>query len=510
LGDKLGGRLFARRLETQPVGQDMNVEQVGPIQPLQHRPIRRRRFTSNIIPPLALLIDIICLFAAAPLALLLYPPLFNQPLNEAIHVTPALIAGFGFLLIRLSRDAYRSPFGTGQGADQGIVFDYLIAASLSIVTIWQMGQLAEFSRGLMVLYVATVLTLLMASRFIMRRLVWRLAKSGFIGQRLVLYGADRGLVERAHRLLELERLPHLSIVGIADDRARGSVPGIEGAPMIGGLPELVELTRRGEVDQVLIAIADISQERLDQVLEALSAVSVDVCLIPRESLILTGAYQVNFIGSLPILSLWQRPLRDINGIAKTLEDKVLAGLGLMLLSPVLLLTALAVKLSSPGPIFFSQTRFGFNNVEIKVLKFRSMYVDTQDVSGARRTRRGDARVTPVGRIIRRLSIDELPQLWNVLKGDMSLVGPRPHATMMKVGDRFYFDAVRGYAARHRVKPGLTGLAQVRGLRGEIDTIDRARKRVDYDRFYIENWSLMLDLRILALTVAKIVFDKDAY
>jgi lipopolysaccharide/colanic/teichoic acid biosynthesis glycosyltransferase len=139
-----------------------------------------------------------------------------------------------------------------------------------------------------------------------------------------------------------------------------------------------------------------------------------------------------------------------------------------------------------------------------------MYAERQDLFGEQRTLKNDARITPVGRIIRKLSIDELPQLWNVMRGDMSIVGPRPHAIHMKVGDRFYFDAVRGYAARHRVKPGITGLAQVRGLRGEIDTIERAKKRVELDKYYIDNWSLGLDLQIIFETAFKIVADKNAY
>ena len=191
-------------------------------------------------------------------------------------------------------------------------------------------------------------------------------------------------------------------------------------------------------------------------------------------------------------------------------DRGIALIAVLLLSPLLLLTALAIRLESKGPILFRQKRFGFNNNEISVLKFRSMYVDRQDVSGAARTRKDDPRVTRVGRIIRRTSIDELPQLFNVLRGDMSLVGPRPHATMMRVGDKYYFDAVRGYTARHRVKPGITGLAQIRGLRGEIATTDRARKRVEYDIYYIENWSPLLDLRIMIETLFKLVWDKNAY
>jgi polysaccharide biosynthesis protein PslA len=195
---------------------------------------------------------------------------------------------------------------------------------------------------------------------------------------------------------------------------------------------------------------------------------------------------------------------------KELIDRGLALLAIILLSPLLLLVAVIIKLESRGPVIFRQSRFGFNNNEISVLKFRSMYTDRQDVSGAERTQKHDPRVTPFGRLIRRTSIDELPQLFNVLQGNMSLVGPRPHATQMRVGDKYYFDAVRGYAARHRVKPGITGLAQVRGLRGEIATNERARKRVEYDIYYIENWSPLLDIRIMIETVFKLVWDKNAY
>jgi lipopolysaccharide/colanic/teichoic acid biosynthesis glycosyltransferase len=139
-----------------------------------------------------------------------------------------------------------------------------------------------------------------------------------------------------------------------------------------------------------------------------------------------------------------------------------------------------------------------------------MYIEAQDLLGEQRTSKNDSRVTPVGRIIRKLSIDELPQLWNVIRGDMSIVGPRPHALHMRVGDLYYFDAVKGYSSRHRVKPGITGLAQVRGLRGEINTIERAKRRVELDRYYIDNWSLGLDLQIIAETSFKILADKNAY
>jgi exopolysaccharide biosynthesis polyprenyl glycosylphosphotransferase len=261
---------------------------------------------------------------------------------------------------------------------------------------------------------------------------------------------------------------------------------------------------------VLIALPDINRLRLEQILEELSAVSLDISMIPREALALAPAYKVSFLGELPLLTFWQRPFRDINTIVKRSEDLIVASAALLLLSPLLLLTALLIKLTSPGPVLFVQPRFGFNNNEIFVLKFRSMYAEQQDLLGEQRTLKNDRRITPVGSIIRKLSIDELPQLWNVIRGDMSIVGPRPHAIHMKVGDRFYFDAVRGYSARHRVKPGITGLAQVRGLRGEIDTIERAKRRVELDKYYIDNWSLGFDLQIMFETAFKIMSDKNAY
>jgi len=188
----------------------------------------------------------------------------------------------------------------------------------------------------------------------------------------------------------------------------------------------------------------------------------------------------------------------------------LSSLALLFLAPVLLVTALLVRLSSPGPVMFVQPRVGFNNEAIRVFKFRTMYTDMTDIGARKTTTRDDPRVTPVGRFLRRFSIDELPQLFNVLQGSMSLVGPRPHGTEMMVGDRFYHEAVRGYAGRHRVKPGITGYAQVKGLRGEVRTIERAKRRIELDKYYVDNWSFWLDVWILFGTLRAVLFDRDAY
>jgi Undecaprenyl-phosphate glucose phosphotransferase len=387
--------------------------------------------------------------------------------------------------------------------------DFLLATTLTILVVMQLDRLAEFSLGLSLLFSSFVIILLLLSRIAFRRLAYILMQRGFIGQRVAVYAESAKLAGKVTQLINLERLPHLRMLGYADERQRKNEV-TDGMAHLGGFSALLNLAKTGQLDQVILAVPRISQSRLDEITEALSAASIDICILPRETLELSTSYRVNYLGSLPVFAVWQQPMRDIDGLLKETLDYVLATLALLLLSPIMILTALAIKLESRGPVIFRQMRVGFNNNEISVLKFRSMYADLGDVSGVKRTERNDARVTRVGKFIRRTSIDELPQLFNVLKGEMSLVGPRPHATMMRVGDKFYFDAVRGYAARHRVKPGITGLAQVRGLRGEIATTERAKQRVEYDIYYIENWSPLLDIRIMIETIIKIAWDKDAY
>ncbi len=189
---------------------------------------------------------------------------------------------------------------------------------------------------------------------------------------------------------------------------------------------------------------------------------------------------------------------------------MIAAIALLLLSPVMIVVALAVRFTSKGPILFKQKRHGFNNQLVEVYKFRSMYVDMCDATGSKLVTKGDPRVTPVGRFIRKTSLDELPQLFNVLKGELSLVGPRPHATNCKAGERIYDQVVDGYYARHRMKPGITGLAQINGWRGETDTEEKLQRRVEYDIQYIDNWSIWMDLYILLMTPISLLNTKNAY
>jgi exopolysaccharide biosynthesis polyprenyl glycosylphosphotransferase len=211
-----------------------------------------------------------------------------------------------------------------------------------------------------------------------------------------------------------------------------------------------------------------------------------------------------------VLDVFDRPIADWDVVVKGVFDRVVGAVLLLMLSPVMLAVALAVKLTSPGPVFFRQKRHGFNNEVIEVYKFRSMYTDQCDHAANKIVTKGDPRVTPVGRFIRKSSLDELPQLINVVKGDLSLVGPRPHALQAKAANTLYDQVVDGYFARHKVKPGMTGWAQINGWRGETDTNEKIQRRVEHDLYYIENWSVFFDLQILAMTPLALFKTENAY
>jgi Undecaprenyl-phosphate glucose phosphotransferase len=467
-----------------------------------------QRYTSNVIRPITLIVDLLCLGLSAPLALAIYRDVVGERIITDVHVAASVIAGVTFFLIRQSQGAYSRPFGLLQRVDAAVLIDYAIAALLSSALIWQLGQLEEFSRGLWLIYVAVVCAALLLSRFLLQAWLLSLARRGKIGQRVVVYGPDDHILQKTCRLLRVQSLPHLTILGIASES--GLKSAVDDCEHLGGMDDIVDLARHGDVDQVYIVDPQMTSPKLDRILEQLSVVSVDVSVIPSDIVNLAPVYRVALFGDLPVLTMWRRPIRDMDRLMKKFEDLIIATLALVALAPLLLITAIIIKATSNGPVLFVQPRFGFNNKVINVYKFRSMYVEQQDIGGELRTRRNDPRITPVGRIIRKLSIDELPQILNVLKGEMSIVGPRPHAIHMKVGDNFYLDAVRGYAARHRVKPGITGLAQVRGLRGEIQTIERAKRRVELDMHYIDNWSIGLDFRIILETVVGVIYDRNAY
>lgn len=464
------------------------------------------RFTSNIVGPLLFVRDLLSFALAVPVAYSIYHWLLGNRLVESVHLFAGTAMIGTFFLLRISKDAYLQNLFTMNDRSDIAVFDALMSGLIATALVFLAGMVENFSRGLSILYLAATMTFLAISRWPFRGLLNHLSRKGVIGQRIAFYGADPESIASIRWMLARE-MPHLDFVGIADDRPQCEVPSL---PFLGGSEELSALARAGKVDQVFISSRDLPPARLQEIMDRLSSVCVDISLIPHQAVDLAPGYGVRMFGTLPVLTLWERPWRDVGGLIKRAEDMILAAIGLLIILPLMALAALAIRLSSAGPVFFVQPRIGFNNEIIHVLKFRSMYVSKADHRGFATTTRADPRVTPVGRVLRRLSIDELPQLLNVLKGDMSIVGPRPHATHMRVGEIYYQEAVKGYAGRHRIKPGITGLAQVKGLRGEIRTLERAKRRVELDQEYMQKWSVWLDLWIILLTVRAVFLDPDAY
>jgi len=331
----------------------------------------------------------------------------------------------------------------------------------------------------------------------------------FAERTVVIGGGTNGA-----RLVQfLRRHNHRSIrlLGFVDDRYTRMGTEMDSLPFLGPIDEVFSLIRRNAVDQVILAMPWSAEERTLNLLHLLSEYPVHVRLAPDLISYHFPGRSVTDVGGLPLMHLMDRPISGWASMLKTIEDAVLAGLILLVAAMPMLLIAIAIRLDSPGPIFFRQRRVGFNNREFWMLKFRSMHHDPREQVQIRgQARRGDPRVTRVGRILRRTSLDELPQIFNVLRGDMSIVGPRPHAPGTRAGGRVFEDVVARYAARHRVRPGLTGLAQVRGLRGETDTEDKLVARIDADLEYIETWSVWLDLVILLRTALVVLRMQNAH
>lgn len=326
------------------------------------------------------------------------------------------------------------------------------------------------------------------------------SKAGRLRRRVAILGTGPVGQQLLRRIVGYEDADAV-VVGLYDDRPAQAAAGWRGHAVRGNCEDLVEDIRRQHIDLVLIAAPQAGSRGLDDVIARLRCVAVDVWLCPdAEGVRMLPGQGIERLCGIPLVSVERRRFRDWQGVIKDIEDRAFAACIVMLISPLLAGIALAIRLDSPGPIIFRQKRYGLNNQLIEVLKFRTMYHHKSDPNATQLTRRNDPRVTRVGSFLRRTSLDELPQFFNVLFGDMSVVGPRPHATLCKAGGVLYQDAVENYDWRHRVKPGITGWAQVNGWRGETETVEQIQKRVEHDIYYIENWSLLLDIQIIFRTV----------
>ena len=396
--------------------------------------------------------------------------------------------------------------------DQLARFAHAIRAIVSRWALVLLGLLAfgfalkisdSFSRIWLGAWSASVVTLLLATRAAASVLAQRMSRDGGVFARRV---AVVGATSLGAKFVEHMKISQAGVylVGVYD-AALNNVSDAASENVAGDLNDLAYAARNGVVDDVVIATPRATPAEMTHLIRRLSTLPVSISICPNIHWLdhLGGA--IADVGGVRVLSLYRRPLEGWGGVIKTMEDYLLGLIALIALSPVMLVVALAIRLQGKGPIFFVQKRHGFNNAVFKVYKFRTMTV-AEDGDVVTQAKVGDARITPVGAFLRRYSLDELPQLFNVIRGEMSLVGPRPHAL---AHNHQYARAIENYSGRHKVKPGITGWAQVNGFRGETSENEQMADRVRYDLSYVDNWSLWFDLKILILTVKAVVFPENA-
>jgi len=385
---------------------------------------------------------------------------------------------------------------------------WLITFALLLAMAFALKITDSFSRLAFIVWFAGGFSALALSRVIWVNCVRAWRRDGRLSSRTAVVGGGEHGTRLIRHLADSEDTD-VEIVGLFDDRSDRVPPDICGHRLVGGVDDLIQMIRTNEVDQVIVALPWQAEDRIEHIARSLAQTPVHVLLAPdlvgfrflnRDSVELSGVTMLN---------VFARPVSDWAYVAKVIEDRIVGAVALFMTAPIIIGAAIAVKLDSRGPVLFRQKRLGFNNRPIEVLKFRTMYSDMTDADAESQTTKDDPRVTNVGRILRKTSIDELPQLINVMMGSMSIVGPRPHALGTKAGGRLFEEVVEEYAARHKVKPGVTGWAQVNGWRGETETEDKILNRVECDLYYINHWSIWLDLYIIMRTPWSLIRSADS-
>jgi Undecaprenyl-phosphate glucose phosphotransferase len=466
---------------------------------------------SDLLP----LCDFVCLVLAASLSTLLYTywltplglahPRFGREFGQAALIA-AVLAPFILYDKRFGSVASRGhlPLLIRSYALRFVIFTGIVMALAAITQ-----ALNNFPHGWLVIWFAASLLSTSLTRVLVAQYLRRLQLQGGLTEVIAVVGAGP-VTDRLVQALRQTRPETIELLGVFDDKIIGAVPST--VKPAGTLAQLIELGKTRKIDWILLTLPPTAEHRLLAIVQRLKALSVPIGLCPQHVGLTVPYHTIDYVAdSVPVSLLADRPIKRWNAVTKGGEDLLLGGIITLLLLPLLAIIALAIKFNSPGPVIFKQRRHTFNNREFDIYKFRTMLWNPAAVAqNLKQTSRHDDRVTRVGRFLRSSSLDELPQLFNVLKGDMSLVGPRPHAVNMRTEDRLGSEITDMYAHRHRVKPGITGWSQVNGARGATETTAQLRRRVELDLHYIENWSLLLDLKILVLTPREVLKRTNAY
>lgn len=465
----------------------------------------RRSLSREMVSGLVLLTDAIIVLGAGFAVFLLRFEWAPQTPSFVFHLSTLLIGSAltlqGFHLAGLYR--FESIIEPARQIKRLVLVCGLVFVSLLLLA-FALKVSASFSRVWMFSWFACQVTLVLLARMGWDVLLRSSGQSGKLTRKIAVVGADRQAADLVSRISRM-RNPWIDLVGIFDHRPDNhSAVSTEDSQQYDSCDDLVSYARKRDLDEVIVTWS--ASDHLSEFHHSLKELPVEFRFLgPDVSSFRAAKWKFNSIAGVPTLDLAYTPLAGWRLLVKGLLDKVLALMLMILIGPLMLLIALVIKLDSPGPALFVQKRYGYNNRPFSVYKFRTMRSEFSHET--RQARRNDARVTRIGAWLRRFSLDELPQLFNVINGSMSLIGPRPHPIPLNVK---FADRIEYYYARHRIKPGITGWAQVNGLRGETETAHRMKKRIEYDLYYIENWSIVLDLQILFATVRAVVSQKNAY
>lgn len=422
------------------------------------------------------------------------------------YLNLGLLAGMIFLFVHQLNHGYEAWRGRGLFASTlAVTKSWVLTWLLVLALAFTLKISAEFSRVIIFAWGLSTHILLLVYRTIFRWLVGKLRATGGYATQIVIAGAGQ-LGKDVAQIFMTQPWRGCNVVGFYDDNADLKGAKFDGIPVLGCLEDLIQDAYAVKFDEVFVTLPLRSEARIRAIIDRLSETSLRVKFVP-------DLFSFNLLhskwmdlGGVPVVSVYDSPLDGVGRVVKLVEDMVIAFVVTILLAPLLLLIALAIKLTSRGPVLFKQRRYGIGGNEIVVWKFRTMTV-CEDGPHIPQAQKDDVRLTKVGKFLRRTSLDELPQFINVLQGRMSVIGPRPHAN---AHNEYYRKLIPGYMQRHLLKPGITGWAQVNGWRGETDTFDKMQRRVEYDMDYIKRWSLWFDLKIIVLTIFRGFFNKNAY
>jgi Undecaprenyl-phosphate glucose phosphotransferase len=471
--------------------------------------VTQKKISMGTLAGIVCVLDCALLLIAAWLAAIVDEAWREAPLHDLL---PLIVIGVGTGCIFLaSQEAYSFVrLRTRRSQIWLVLKTAALVTAIVIVCPVLVGSEAPQMRAFPLAFGANAFLLLAGLRLSLHALILRWTRAGRFRRRIAIVAVNDFSQEFIKRLMTEPEA--FEIVGVYDDRLRrGRVPSVHvNVQVRGSIADLVIDSREERIDVIAVALPLSAVQRISVILEELSSTVADVCLTTDLAGFAYRDDQFGSVGSNRVITVGENPLKDWRAVKKAGFDYVAGAIAVVISLPVFAVIALAIRLDSKGPILFVQPRIGFNNRKFNCYKFRTMYADMTDVMADRQTTRGDPRITRVGKWLRKFSLDELPQLLNVMNGSMSLVGPRPHAPNTKAADRLFNEVVQQYALRHRVKPGITGWAQVNGWRGETTTEEHIKNRVRYDLFYIDNWSLHFDIKIACLTILREIHSQHAF